>query len=94
MAPGTARQMVGPGGTGGGVTGGRQLDATLLACPPRIRQALVDAGYEAVHDVIGSSAMALSRGGWEWTASILQRARIVAAMFSRQTIHRSDNLCR
>ena len=37
------------------------LDAHLLACPPRLRQGLVDAGFSSVHEVCHLSAMELSR---------------------------------
>ena len=37
------------------------LDAHLMACPPRIRQALVQAGFNNVHDVVHLSAMDLAR---------------------------------
>jgi RAD51-like protein 2 len=37
------------------------LDAHLLACPPRIRQALIEAGFNNVHDVVHLSAMDLAK---------------------------------
>ncbi|QDZ25246.1 DNA repair protein Rad51 [Chloropicon primus] len=37
------------------------LDAHLVACPPKLRRALVDAGFNNVHDVCHLSAMDLAR---------------------------------
>lgn len=37
------------------------LDAHLVACPPRLRRALVEAGFNNVHDVCHLSAMDLAK---------------------------------